>query len=162
LKALSLLLLSATALAQDGGIDDLAACRAGLSARGTPYSQGFENRSSVASTKLIFRIFSEACHARFPELAVDANQASRVGRAKRSKILAIAANSCPAAVAASTAAEVVATCPTEKFRGASATIWPRLDAGTYAFLLALERAGLDHILLEELLLQSSLHPERDR
>jgi len=114
--------------------------------------------------RLFLKIFARACRARLvASLAEAADRASRVGRAGRSRILSRAVvDVCPGAEAATVAADLLAACPLPSSVDGSLPAWRRLDAGTYAFVYALTRAGLRSVWLDELLLQASLTPELDR
>jgi hypothetical protein len=143
----------------DAGVE---ACAAAIREGVGDYSRFFSSRTPVASTRMLLRIFAKACRARFAPWAEAAERASHVGRAERSRILGRAvADVCPGAETAAVAADLIAACPLPHSMEGS-LVWKRLDAGTYALIYALSRAGLRSGLLEELLLQASLTPELDR
>jgi hypothetical protein len=147
-------------LPPDPGVDT---CAAAISEGMGDYARFFSNRTPVASTRLLLRIFARACRTRFALWAEAADRASHVGRSERSRILGRAvADVCPGAENASIAADLVAACPSPYSTNSSLLVWRRLDAGTYALIYALAHAGLRSVLLDELILQASLTPELDR
>lgn len=144
----------------DPGLD---ACAAAIGEGMGDYSRFFASRTPVASTRLLLRIFARSCRARFPLWAEAAERAGHVGRTERSRILGRAvADVCHGAETASVAFDLLAACSPPGSMPASLPVWKRLDAGTYALVYALSRAGLRSVLLDELILQASLTPELDR
>jgi hypothetical protein len=138
-------------------------CDAGISAGLKDYSRYFQSRTPVASARMILRAIAQACRARFPAWAEAAEPGSRVGRAERSRILGRAlVDVCPGAETATMAADLVAACPMPHHVDGTLPVWKRLDAGTYALVYALARAGVTSTALSELILQASLTPEFDK
>jgi hypothetical protein len=145
---------------RDPGVD---ACAAAIRGGMSDYSRFFQGRTPVASARLLLRIFARACRAHFAPWAEAAERASHVGRAERSRILGHAVTDvCHGAETASVAADLITMCPLPGSMDGALLVWKRLDAGTYAFVYALSRAGLRSVLLDELILQASLTPELDR
>jgi hypothetical protein len=146
------------ARAEEPAVAPAPACEAAW--RSAPHDKDENQLSSRAATRAILKRFSHACRASFPLLAAAAERASRVGRTRRSAILALAArDACPPVLSASSADDLRDACPPPD-PGVAPLLWKQLDAGTYAFYLSLRHAGISMELLQELLLQASLHPER--
>ncbi len=138
------------------------ACDAALTKDDLGYAKMVNHQTSVASTRMLLRWFAKSCAPTFPELAKAADEASKVNRAGRSRILAAASIAfCPTAPQSTLASSVVAACPPLE-GDATLGVWKRLDAGTYAFAQTLKKAGIHNTLSDELILQASLHPELDK
>lgn len=128
----------------------------------TSYWQGVSSRTSIQSTRLLLKGFGEACAKSLPTLASAAIEASRVGRAERSRILGKAsAEYCAKAETLDTAAQLLIDCPSKE---ASSAMHDKLDAGTYAFARLIVKKGVaaDLTYSEELMLQASLNPKLDK
>ena len=138
------------------------ACDAALTHDGGDYAKMVNHSTSVASTRMLLRWFAKSCAPTFPELAKAADEASKVNRTGRSRILAAASIAfCPSAPQSTLASSVVAACPPLE-GDATLVVWKRLDAGTYAFAQTLKKAGIHSTLSDELILQASSHPELDK
>ncbi len=138
------------------------ACDAAIVAPYGEYAKAVGHQTSVASTKMLLRVFAKACDASLPDLAKAAGKASRVGRAARSRILGEASTSfCPVHDDAKSAELVAKECPPIE-GDATLAVWKLLDPGTYAFTQELKKLGIASVLVDELILQASLHPELDK
>lgn len=141
---------------------EMLACNQGLKKLMTSYWQGVSSRTSIQSTRLLLKGFGEACAKSLPTLASAAIEASRVGRAERSRILGKAsAEYCAKAETLDTAAQLLIDCPSKE---ASSAMHDKLDAGTYAFARLIVKKGVaaDLTYSEELMLQASLNPKLDK
>lgn len=88
------------------------ACDAALTQDDLGYAKMVNHQTSVASTRVLLRWFAKSCAPTFPELAKAPDEASKVNRTGRSRILAAASIAfCPTAPQSTLASSVVAACP---------------------------------------------------